>query len=173
VSTSIPPSVPARQTSGLAIASLILGLCGIILCLGPLTGIPAVICGHIAQSKIRSSGGVITGGGLAITGLITGYISLAWIVVIGLLAAIAVPNFVKARQTALKAVCRNNLRMIDGAKAAWQEEEKKPDGSMPTDMDLFGPQKSINSKPSCPAGGEYTLNPLGTRASCSIHDTAD
>jgi hypothetical protein len=169
MSTSLPPSIPAKQTSGLAIASLILGICGIVLCLGPLAGIPAVICGHVAQSRIRGSGGLLGGDGFATAGLITGYISLAWIVVIGLLAAIAIPNFVKARQTAQQAACLSNLRMIDAAKETWQIEHKKADNSTPTDTDLFGPQKSIAIKPSCPAGGDYTLNSLGTKASCSIH----
>ena len=78
--------------SGLAVASLILGIAGIALCIGPVAGIPAVICGHLAQSKIKASGGTVGGTGLATAGLVTGYLSVVWIVVMGMLAAIAIPN---------------------------------------------------------------------------------
>ena len=61
-------------SSGLAIASLVCGICGFIL--GPLIGIPALITGHIALSKIKKSGGIIHGRGMAIAGLILGYISI-------------------------------------------------------------------------------------------------
>src|SRR5436853_127595 len=113
---SIPASMASSKNSGLAIASLVLGIAGIALCFGPVAGIPAVICGHVAKSKIRDSGGTISGSGLATAGLVTGYISIAWIAVIGLLAAIAIPNFVKARTAAQTQACRSNLRSIEVAK---------------------------------------------------------
>lgn len=62
----------APSTNGLAIASLILGLCGL--------GVPAVVCGHIALSQIRRSGGVQEGRGIAIGGLVAGYIAIALVV---------------------------------------------------------------------------------------------
>ena len=62
------------KTSGLGIAGMVLGLLG--LCTG-ITSLPAVICSHISLSAIRRSGGQLTGKGMAITGLITGYIGLA------------------------------------------------------------------------------------------------
>jgi prepilin-type N-terminal cleavage/methylation domain-containing protein len=51
------------------------------------------------------------------------------VAIIGLLAAIAIPNFVKARQTAQKNACIRNLREIDGAKEQWALENKKSAGS--------------------------------------------
>jgi len=61
------------KTSGVAIASLV---CGILVFLtGPITGIPALITGHIARKKIRNSGGTLAGSGMALTGLILGYTS--------------------------------------------------------------------------------------------------
>ena len=62
------------QTSGLAIASMILGIGSILICGGPLPGIPAVICGHIALNNIQQRPELNQSGrGLAVTGLITGY----------------------------------------------------------------------------------------------------
>jgi prepilin-type N-terminal cleavage/methylation domain-containing protein len=51
------------------------------------------------------------------------------VAIIGLLAAIAIPNFVKARGTAQKNACINNLRQIDGAKEQWALENKKSSGA--------------------------------------------
>lgn len=80
-SPSFPQNVPAPYgptggTSGLATASLVLGLLGVVMCFGPVTGIPAVICGHMAKGQIRNSGGTLQGDGLATWGLILGYISI-------------------------------------------------------------------------------------------------
>jgi general secretion pathway protein G len=175
---STPPSPPtppqiaaATQQSGLALASMILGICGIVLCLGPLAGIPAVICGHMAQSKIKQSGGGLTGSGLATAGLVTGYLSILWIFVIGMMAAIAIPNFVKARNQAQSAACRNNLQLIQGAKETWALETKQTPSALPTDEDLFGESKLMGKKPTCPAGGIYLLNTVQESPSCSEHGT--
>ncbi len=164
-----PPTLAPRQNCGLAIASLVLGIAGFVLCLGPLAGIPAVICGHKAQSKIRKSGGMLTGDGIALAGLITGYCSFVMIFFLGLLAAIAVPNFVKAREAAQNNACRNNLRAIDGAKATWVLENNKKPNDVMVDADLFGPISYIREKPVCPAGGVYTLNRADASPTCSIH----
>ena len=157
------------QSSGLAVASLILGLVGIVFCFGPLAGIPAVICGHKAQSRIKHSGGTLTGAGMALAGLITGYISIAMIVVIGMLAAIAIPNFVKARHAAQQNQCRSNMKSIQGVKEVWQLEKSKDKNAVPSDDDLFGPSTYLAEKPSCPAGGSYDLNAAGDNPICSVH----
>lgn len=68
----VPPPV-RPQTSGLSIASLVLGILG--LC-GGVTALPAVICGHLGLRGIKKSGGAVTGGGMAIAGLVLGYFSL-------------------------------------------------------------------------------------------------
>src|SRR6516165_641473 len=53
------------------------------------------------------------------------------VAIIGLLAAIAIPNFVKARETARKNTCINNLRLIDGAKQTWALESNSSVGATP------------------------------------------
>jgi competence protein ComGC len=163
------PASPSGERSGLALASMLLGICGIVLCLGPLAGIPAVICGHMAHSRISRSAGALTGSGMAITGLVTGYLSIAWIVVMAMMAAVAIPNFVKARNQAQYQSCQSNLKAIQGAKEVWKLENRKDDTAVPTDADLFGPAKPIQQKPTCPAGGIYSLNAVQESPSCSQH----
>jgi prepilin-type N-terminal cleavage/methylation domain-containing protein len=89
------------------------------------------------------------------------------VAIIGLLAAIAIPNFVKARTTAQTNACINNLRQIDGAKEQWALENKKTSSDTPADSDLFGTDKYVKVKPSCPANGTYSLNAIGVKPTCS------
>jgi len=171
-----PPisNLPAEpKNCSLAVWSLVLGILAIVLvCIGPLFAIPAVICGHMAHSRIKRSAGALTGGGLALGGLITGYLSLALIPIIGMLAAIAIPNFVKARSTAQMNICISNLRQIDGAKQQWALENKKQTTDTPTAQELDAYLHRSFTTLKCPAGGVYTINAVGEKPACSIpqHD---
>jgi hypothetical protein len=64
-------------------------------------------------------------------------------------------------------ICIANLRQLDGAKAQWALEKQKPDGAILTAADLL-PYLPNNTMPACPAGGVYTLNPVGQGAICNI-----
>ncbi|MEU6710890.1 DUF4190 domain-containing protein [Nonomuraea sp. NPDC046802] len=80
-----PPQQP-RSTNGMAVASLVLGIIGLIFC--GLTSIPGVILGHIALNKIKRTGE--EGHGMAMGGLVTSYITvvlwiLGWLIFGGLL----------------------------------------------------------------------------------------
>jgi prepilin-type N-terminal cleavage/methylation domain-containing protein len=91
------------------------------------------------------------------------------VVVIGLLAAIAIPNFVKARTTASKNICNSYcLPQLVEAKKRWAQDNKKQAGDTPAWGDLVGTDKYIKSMPACPAGGAYSLNNLATKPTCSI-----
>src|SRR5437016_7535180 len=79
------------------------------------------------------------------------------VAIIALLAAIAIPNFVKARANSQRAACIANLKQINGAKATWALEQKKANSDAPADTDLFGSTLYIRIKPPCPAGGNYSL----------------
>ena len=87
------------QTSGKAITSLV---CGLFLFAFPLS-VLAIIFGHLAVSEIRRSAGRLRGEGMAIAGLILGYVGLAIIPVILIIAAIAIPNLLRARIAANEA----------------------------------------------------------------------
>jgi hypothetical protein len=98
------------KTSALAIWSLVLGVLSLF-CLSIFAAIPGAICGHKALSQIKKSGGALAGNGLAIGGLVTSYLGILWaIVLIPMLIAIPVPNFIKGRDIALRSACIQNLR---------------------------------------------------------------
>ena len=63
--------------------------------------------------------------------------------------------------------CINSLRLIDAAKDQWAAANQKPRGAILIAADLL-PYLPGNAMPSCPAGGIYTLNPVGQAAICSI-----
>ena len=154
----------------MAVASLVLGIASIAFCLGMLTGLPAVVCAHKARKRIRNSGGQITGESLASAGLVTGLIGIAMSVVLaGLLASIAIPNFIAARNKAQANACKYSMKAIEGAKAAWKLDNNKPATAIPTEADLFGPDKYMADKPKCPSGGTYTINALNQNVRCSVH----
>ena len=88
--------------------------------------------------------------------------------IFGLLAAIAIPNFVKAKQASQRAACVANLRMIEGAKASWALEHKKLETDVPGDQDLFGAGRYVMQKPHCPANGLYSINPVAVKPTCTI-----
>ena len=88
--------------------------------------------------------------------------------IIGLLAAIAIPNFVKARTVSRRNVCIANLKQIGNAKAAWALEQKKHNSDTPDDTDLFGTTLYIREKPPCPAGGTYTLAQVDVKPTCTL-----
>jgi prepilin-type N-terminal cleavage/methylation domain-containing protein len=90
------------------------------------------------------------------------------VAIIGLLAAIAIPNFVKARTLSQKNACIANIKQMDGAKHNWCLEQKKSDTDTPVDTDLFGATSYIKDKPECPGGGAYTLGAVTTRVTCSF-----
>jgi prepilin-type processing-associated H-X9-DG protein len=106
-------AVRTAETSALAVWSLVLGILSMT-CFGLFSGIPAVICGHMAQSRIRGSGGTLSGDGLAIGGLVTGYMGtvLTTFAVVGLLAGMLLPAVASARERARRAHCMSNLSQI-------------------------------------------------------------
>jgi len=92
------------------------------------------------------------------------------VAIIGLLAAVAIPNLVRARVAAQRTACQQNLRAVEGAKANWALDCKKSNADVPGDGDLFGPDKYIRDKPLCPAGGTYGINAVSEKPTCTIAD---
>ena len=88
------------------------------------------------------------------------------VAIIGLLAAIAIPNFIKAREASQRNACIANMKQIEGAKATWALEQKKVNSDTPADTDLFGATLYIREKPGCPAGGTYTMTAVDTKQTC-------
>ncbi|HKW29935.1 MAG TPA: DUF4190 domain-containing protein [Verrucomicrobiae bacterium] len=167
----LPANAPQPKNSALAIWSLVLGIIGLVLllaCIGPLFAIPGVICGHLAYSHIKRSGGALAGQGMALAGLITGYISIGLsIFLVPMMLAIAIPNFVKARDVSMQNACINNLRQIDGAKQQWALENGKKADDVPTAEDLK-PFFKNGIFPTCPAGGTYAIGVVSNAPTCSV-----
>ena len=89
------------------------------------------------------------------------------VAIIGLLAAIAIPNFVKARTTAQKNACVNNLRQIDGAKEQWALENRMSETAPIVQAEVDTYIKGQRT-PLCPAQGAYTYGNVGTPPVCSV-----
>ena len=84
------------------------------------------------------------------------------VAIIGLLAAIAIPNFVRARENAQLNSILNNLRILDGAKDQWALEQKQGTGSTPVWSDL-GPYLKGGTIKGV-VGETYTIETVGTNA---------
>jgi hypothetical protein len=74
---SYEPVSPGSHTSTAAIISLIAGILGFVQILPIIGPIAAVVAGHMAKSEIKKSAGMVTGNGMATTGLILGYLMIA------------------------------------------------------------------------------------------------
>ena len=95
------------------------------------------------------------------------------VAIIGLLAAIAIPNYVKARAKSQANACINNLRQIESACQQFSIANNLGPGATinyPTDVASYVKLNSSGSIPPCPAGGTYTLLPVGAnpQSQCSL-----
>ncbi len=90
---------------------------------------------------------------------------------IGMLAAMAIPNFVHARTVSRRSVCIANLKTLQDTKTQWAFELKKGGTETPVEADLFGSSNYLREKPACPGGGDDYLPIIGTvneRATCTL-----
>ena len=94
------------------------------------------------------------------------------VAIIGLLAAIAIPNFVKARATSQQNACINNMRQITAAVNEWALETGQQTGATVANTELtpYIQLNSASSIPGCPAGGDYTIANVGLipQVTCSL-----
>jgi prepilin-type N-terminal cleavage/methylation domain-containing protein len=93
------------------------------------------------------------------------------VAIIGLLAAIAIPNFVKARATSQANACINNLRQIDSAVNQWALENQQTTGAtvtFPGSLTGYIKLNAVGSIPPCPAAGTYSTTVVGANPTCSL-----
>jgi len=107
--------VEPPTTSGKAVGSLI---CGFLFFCFP-AAIVAIVLGHLSLSEIRKSAGRLKGQGIAVAGLVLGYLGVVMIPFILIIAAIAIPNFLRARMAANEASAVGSLRTIRTAAASY------------------------------------------------------
>lgn len=122
------------EKSGKATASLV---CGVIFFMWPLSAIAAVILGHLALSEIKKSAGRLAGQGMAIAGLVLGYIGIAAVPFILIIAAIAIPNLLRARMAANEASAVGTLRNYNTAMITYASA--CPDIGYPASLENLGP----------------------------------
>jgi len=89
------------------------------------------------------------------------------VAIIGLLAAIAMPNFVRARETAQLNSIISNLRITESAKDQWALENKKGTGSMPVASDHAPYTKNITFPATGVVGETYNINAVGIQATAT------
>ena len=91
------------------------------------------------------------------------------VLIIGILLAIAVPNFVHARETSRGKACIANLKQIQSAEDQWAIDNKKTSADTPVlATDLVGPTLYMKAVPLCPSAGTYTVAAVGTDPTCSV-----
>src|SRR5438445_2139196 len=96
------------------------------------------------------------------------------VAIIGLLATIAIPNFVRARLKAQQSACINNLRQIDGAKQQWALEAKAAGNATPTlsNIQPYLGRGAAGTAHTCPADAagilhsNYNINALDIAPTC-------
>lgn len=118
----------STQATPLARWSLILSILGFFI-IGPFGLIPAVICGHLANSRIKNSSGSISGAGLAKNGLVIGYMGIILQLIV--FPLILYPRIIEIRDKAIRTKCSMNLRIINLAARQYSEENK---GVFPSDI---------------------------------------
>jgi len=92
------------------------------------------------------------------------------VVILGILAAVALPRFLTTRDASQQRTCQSNLSAMNGA----IEEYQFMNGAFPTATDLSevtGTDRFPDGPPKCPKSGDYTLNTTTNRAQCSLADT--
>ena len=94
------------------------------------------------------------------------------VAIIGLLAAIAIPNFVRARTQSQMNACINNLRQVDGAVQQWALETKQSATATVAFTDISSYLKSSVTCPSAGAGANfgtsYTITTVSNKPACKI-----
>jgi len=106
----LPPTPAEAKTSGLAIASLVLGVLGLMSCgLTALVGLILGICGLVS---INNSKGRLMGSGLAVAGIV---ISAFMVLILPIMVGMLLPALARARSEARRVRCTSNLRQLGTA----------------------------------------------------------
>lgn len=101
------------------------------------------------------------------------------VLIIGILLAIAVPNFIRAREQSRAKSCSANLKQIDSAKQQWAMDKRLAGTSATVaTLDavdatgLVGPSLYIKALPVCPSSGTYSVNTIALDPTCNATSTA-
>ena len=153
-SASTLPTFPSNRppSSGMAIASLVMGVLSFLGC-SIFTAIPAIFTGHIAHNRSRKSPQEFGGRGMAVAGLVMGYVSVALIPVIAILAGLMLPALAKAKDKAQRINCVNNIKQIGLAARIWSNEHG---GKFPPDFTSMSNELATPNILVCPGDSSKT-----------------
>jgi prepilin-type N-terminal cleavage/methylation domain-containing protein len=89
------------------------------------------------------------------------------VLIIGILLAIAVPNFVRARESARSKACISNLKQVQSAKEQWAMDNKQPGTATVNSTDIYGSGNYILVTPTCPStNGTYVIGVVDANPTC-------
>ena len=91
------------------------------------------------------------------------------VAMIGLIAAIAIPSFVRARGTAQERVCIGQMQLLEHAKEELQVTGRYSTGDLISEEEISQYLENGFDDLKCPGGGTYSVNPIGQPPSCSEH----
>lgn len=131
------PYAQQAPTDGKATASLVFGILSV-LCFGILAGIPAIILGHISRGNIKRSMGRLSGGGMALAGLIMGYVSI--FITLLILPALVIPNLLRSRMAANESAAMSTVRTINVTQVTYSTNY--PDKGYAPNLSTLGPGPS-------------------------------
>ncbi|HTS16276.1 MAG TPA: DUF4190 domain-containing protein [Verrucomicrobiae bacterium] len=151
VPPSPPPITSPSKACGLAVASLVFGILGLMCVLPVVSPILALTFGIVALNQISKSGGGLRGRGQAIAGLVLGGVGMLMIPIV---AAMLLPALAQAKGKAQRIACMNNMRQIGMAMGMYAEEH---DGKIPrefTDLKLYA--SNLDKLLICPGAKDRT-----------------
>ena len=152
-----PPPFPttpaAKPKTGLSITSLVLGISSVVLCLGFLTGMPAIITGFIAQGRTKKQPEIYGGARMALTGIILGFVGTIIISTLLVLAGLLLPALAKAKSRAQSINCMSNMKMVGLAAPLWSGDhnDKFPPDFLTLSNELTTPKYLV-----CPGDSTKT-----------------
>lgn len=137
-----PPVIQQSQMttpqSGLATASLVCGILALLTCV---TGIPAIITGHLALSRINAARGLIGGRGAAKAGLALGYGAIGlylMIMMVAMVAGMAAPLIIRQREKAGLTECMGKMQQIGSGLTEYQTRHAATGPAFPPDLRQLG-----------------------------------
>ena len=93
------------------------------------------------------------------------------VMISSMLLAIAIPNFIQARETSRSKACQRTLWEIQSAKERWAMDNRRPATDTPELTDLVAPGVYLRTAPVCPSTGTYTIGRLDETPRCSVGGT--
>ena len=95
------------------------------------------------------------------------------VMIVGIIASIAVPSWIRSRDRSRKMTCLANMKTMEDAKDLYAIAKRLSNGESVDESQLFSEFMKGSVIPVCPGGGTYTVNVIGTQVECSTHGKVD